>query len=205
MLGAPGCNERAVGGGKQSQQLAPPCHCIVQVLCVLFPVPCCAIISRQHWSVNSPSRLTHGHQKPPKLSSSFGNFRFAWKWDCVCIAVIHYAMEERQKLVKEEEEEIVVDIKLEEEKNYPPKVSRRGALKLITPLQLLPSCRSSDLVKVQLLSFCIFLLAFNIYWSEHCILNKCYQKKNYALPGPCSQSKFFSSLGKVSRTHCSVT
>ena len=140
MLGAPGCNERAVGGGKQSQQLAPPCHCIVQVLCVLFPVPCCAIISRQHWSVNSPSRLTHGHQKPPKLSSSFGNFRFAWKWDCVCIAVIHYAMEERQKLVKEEEEEIVVDIKLEEEKNYPPKVSRRGALKLITPLQLL-SCQ----------------------------------------------------------------
>ena len=55
MLGAPGCNERAVGGGKQSQQLAPPCHCIVQVLsvlfqvlCVLFRVPCCAIISRQH-------------------------------------------------------------------------------------------------------------------------------------------------------------
>ena len=51
MLGAPGCNERAVGGGKQSQQLAPPCHCIVQVLCVLFQVfcvPCCAIISRQH-------------------------------------------------------------------------------------------------------------------------------------------------------------
>ena len=67
MLGAPGCNERAVGGGKQSQQLAPPCHCIVQVLCVLLCVPCCAIISRQHWSVNSPSRLTHGHQKPQKL------------------------------------------------------------------------------------------------------------------------------------------
>ena len=38
------------------------------------------------------------------------------------------------------EEEIVVDIKLEEEKNDPPKVSRRGALKLITPLQLL-SCQ----------------------------------------------------------------
>ena len=72
-------------------------------------------------------------------------------------------------------------------------------------LRALSSCRSSDLVNVQLLSFCIFLLAFNIYWSEHCILNKCYQKKNYALPGPCSQSKFFSSLGKVSRTHCSVT
>ena len=98
--------------------------------------------------------------------------------------------------------------------------SRQGALKLITPLQLL-SCRckrkcpsslllrnplcgspahqwrpsahyhlvarcldnnrwfaeAANLVIVQLLSFWIFVLAFNIYWSEHCILNKGYEKK----------------------------
>ena len=28
-----------------------------------------------------------------------------------------------------------------------------------------------------MMPLCIFLLAFNIYWSEHCILNKCYEKK----------------------------
>ena len=55
-------------------------------------------------------------------------------------------MEERQKLVREEEEEIVVDIKLEEEKNDPPKVSRPGALKLISLFNSFPANASGDLV-----------------------------------------------------------
>ena len=55
-------------------------------------------------------------------------------------------MEERQKLVKEEEEEIVVDIKLEKEKNDPPKVSRPGALKLISLFNSFPANASGDLV-----------------------------------------------------------
>ena len=31
------------------------------------------------------------------------------------------------------------------------------------------SCRSSDIIFVQPLSLCIFVLVFNIHWSEHCI------------------------------------
>ena len=49
-------------------------------------------------------------------------------------------------MVKEEEEEIVVDIKLEEEKNDPPKVSRPGALKLISLFNSFPANASGNLL-----------------------------------------------------------